>query len=150
MSGDVAAALGLLGLNVRRVGDKGQPPRGTGDGQVAAAARKQGRYIFTNNFDMIVSAVNEKASFIWFFDRKDNSPSKYNQGLLFMLRWNSWEDTLAQSDVECLRVSMGRSTPITLEGAKSQAQEQMERREKNRARQAAYRDAPRLNFDDDD
>lgn len=128
MSSDVARALQLLDKNVRWIGEERQPRKGTPDDVIARIAQNERRYVFTNNFDMILAAVAEGAAFIWFFDGEQNALTKFDTAWLFFRKWETWERMLANESIECLRVSRHRSTPTTFERARRQAEEQIRKR----------------------
>lgn len=139
MSRSVGKALALLDRNVtlapvsKQQGVKGEP-----DVDVALRAKRQRRCIFTNNFDMVVAAVSVDAPIIWFFDRKQNSPTKFDTAWLWFRKWDYWERTLSPPDAYCLRVSMDRTTLITKEAALAQAS-RLDIRAKRRASTTARR-----------
>ena len=148
MSGDVAKALGLLGKDVIRTKPARPGHPGRKDTEVARDAKRQGRLVFTNNFDMVVAAVQEDARVIWFYDKKHNSPTKYVTARLFFFRWEFWEQRLSTPDAYCMRVSMDRSQLISKEAAHKQAS-RLDRRSKRKKVEAAVRSThPRLSFDD--
>jgi predicted nuclease of predicted toxin-antitoxin system len=120
MSRNVAEALRLLDKDVQRA-KAGTAGKSTPDSEVARLAKRQVRVVFTNNFDMVVAAVEEDVRVIWFLDRRNNSPTRYNTAKLFFARWDQWEALLASPEVHCLRVSMTRTRLLTKEQARAQA-----------------------------
>ena len=121
MSGKVARALKLLDKDVVRSPPARNGKKGRPDSLVARSAKRSKRFVFTNNYDMVVAAVDEGARIIWFYDRKQNSPTRYNTARLFFQKWEYWEQRLSPPDAYCLRVSMDRTTLITKEAARRQA-----------------------------
>ncbi|MGI8755469.1 MAG: DUF5615 family PIN-like protein [Acidimicrobiales bacterium] len=147
MSSRVAKALALVGKDVQRTNAAKPGKPANPDVVVARRARSTGRVLFTNNFDCVVAAVNEDTRLIWFYDHKNNSPTLFNQAWLFFRKWDDWEERFAKSDLFCLRVSMGRTTPITKEAAMKQASALDRRSKRQRRRAKAHASATQLSFD---
>jgi hypothetical protein len=147
MSGNVASALHLLGKDVRRA-EPGSPGQGVPDSEVAKKARQQRRVIFTNNFDMVVAAIDEATRVIWFYDQRDNSPTRFNTARLFFLRWEKWENMLASAEADCLRVSMTRTAALTKDQARDQAAALDQRTKAKRKKFKAQAAQPKLFFPD--
>lgn len=147
MSGSVAKALELLDKDVKRARPARRGETAVPDEVVARQARESNRLVFTNNFDMVVAAVSEDTRLIWFFDQKNNSPTKFMTARLFFYKWDRWERMLSPSDTYCLRVSMDRSTLISKNAAFSQASRLDRKQKATRRRVAAYTAQGKLAFD---
>jgi predicted nuclease of predicted toxin-antitoxin system len=148
MSSRVAKALNLLGKDVTRTPAAKRGEKGRADDVVARSAKRSKRFVFTNNYDMVVAAVQENARVIWFYDKNHNSPTKFDTAWLFFRKWNDWEQKLSPPDIYCLRVSMDRTTVITKEAAYKQASALDRKLQKTKRRVAAYTAQEKLAFED--
>lgn len=148
MSSRVAKALNLLGKDVQRTPAAKAGRQATPDAKVARGAKRADRVVFTNNFDMVVAAADEGARLIWFYDRRQNSPTLFNQARLFFRKWERWEELLADPTVECIRVSMSRTTKVSAAAARKQAASLDRRQKAKRRRITAYANQPPLSYED--
>src|SRR5690606_9492588 len=97
-----AQALNLVGKDVKRTPAARRDGKGRPDYLVARGAKRSGRFVFTNNYDMVVAATEEDARVIWFYDKHHNSPTLFDQAVMFFNKWEQWERTLAPEDVYCI------------------------------------------------
>lgn len=148
MSSRVAKALNLVEKDVTRTPAAKRGKKATPDNKVARGAKRAGRFVFTNNFDMVVAAVEEDARVIWFYDKHHNSPTLFNQARMFFDKWAYWERLLAPEDAYCIRVSMSRTTLITKEAARKQASRLDRKSKAKRAKIKANAAQGKLDFND--
>jgi len=103
------------------VGQRQQPKKGSTDAAVAQAAKRNKRVILTSNYEMVLTACEIGARFIW-FDRRKNNATMLETAFILLRRWDAWEEALADPSVDCLKVGREAIEPLTIEDARRRAE----------------------------
>ena len=133
----VAKALYALGLHVHHVGGKDQPPKGSDDAAVLAAAQRTNQTIVTNNHDMIVLCAETGESVIW-LDPRDKDLSLAALTVMAFTHIGEWQNMLADATQPvCIVARKTTNTVMPLDTAKRIAISRGRRRSQDRQTPAA-------------
>jgi len=85
----------------------------------------------TFNFDMVLTACELGTRFIW-FDQRKRSPNRMETALIFLRRWDEWEQEVADGSVVCLKVGRGSKERLTVDQARQRAERRFKSSQKSK------------------